>query len=303
MNYLISGVTGCIGYSLIKKILKRGDSLCVILNPKSKRNSVIETIPNIGIKYISLSDYGKNPLRQNFDIFIHMAWQGGSQRSDFTVNQSSSFQALKAIEMAVNTGCKKFISVGSQAEYGPTDQIINEKLLCNPNTEFGIAKLNTYFRLKAVSEKLPIKFTWLRVLSAYGPNDRSNSMLMNVINKSQKDEPFKLSNCLHHWDFLHADDIADALLRLSYADKISDLYVIGSDEQKILRDYILDLASELKLDPRKMISKLEPTNAQPLNLRCDSAKIRNDIGWHPTINFKEGIKNLIHLQKKDKDHL
>lgn len=293
LNYLVSGVTGCIGLSLIKQILKNGDTLRVILNPSSQRNHTIEKIPNIEVNYISLNDYGKEHLKGNFDVFIHMAWQGGSQRSNFTLNQSSSFQSVKAIEIAASSGCKRFISIGSQAEYGPTNEIINEKLLCSPNTEFGIAKLNTFYRLKTIASKLGIEFSWLRVLSAYGPNDRLNSMLMNVIMSCKKEKLVKLSNCLQYWDFLHADDIANALIKLSTVDKPSNLYVIGSDEQKILRDYVIELASELKIDPNGMIDQLPTTTTSDINLRCDSSKIRTEISWSPSISFKEGIRNLI----------
>ena len=211
MKYLISGVTGCIGLSLIRQILKNGDTVRVILNPSSHRNHTIEKYSNIDVKYLSLHDYSEDHLKSDFDVFIHMAWQGGSQRSNFTLNQASSFQSVKAIEIAASAGCKRFISIGSQAEYGPTKEIINEKLLCSPNTEFGIAKLNTFYRLKNIASKLGVEFTWLRVLSAYGPNDRLSSMLMNVIMSSKKGKLVKLSNCEQYWDFLHSDDIANAL--------------------------------------------------------------------------------------------
>lgn len=297
LKFLISGATGCIGYSLIKQIIEGGYKVSVILNPSSKRNYVIEEFSSVEFKYISLNDYGKEDIKGFFDVFIHMAWQGGSQRSNFTLNQQSSFQSVKAIEMAVNTGCSRFISIGSQAEYGPTNEIINEKLMCHPSTEFGIAKLNTYFRLKTIAKQIGIEFTWLRVLSAYGPKDRSNSMLMEVITSSKQNKLIKLSDCLQYWDLLHADDIADALIKLSTVDKVSELYVIGSDERKILRDYVLSLASALKLDASEMIGRLRTTSNPVINLRCDSSKIRNQIGWKPKISFEDGIRNLIDLEK------
>ena len=297
MNYIVSGATGCIGYSLVKKLIDHGSSITVILNPNSDRNIIFEKFKNIRRIYASLADYGEVNLNGSFDAFVHMAWSGGSRREDTTENQFSSFQSLKAMELAVKNSCKKFISVGSQAEYGSTNEILNENLICSPTNEFGISKLNTYFRLKSLAGRLPIEFTWLRVLSAYGPYDRSSSMLMQTIHKLLRHEEVKLSDCMHYWDFLHADDIADAIIGLSTTKENSDLYVIGSDEKKILKDYIKCLTSMLGVDAEGIIGKLQTIDNPIVNLRCDSKFLREHISWRPTIDFETGIRQIIEAEK------
>lgn len=293
MKYLISGCTGCIGISLIKQLSCGDSDITVVLNPGSKRNSLIKNLPNLSVHYIELGRYLDVEISGNYDVFIHMAWTGGLARDDFERNQFSSFAAIEALTLAERLGCKKFISVGSQAEYGITREIINETTPCNPVNEFGIAKLNTYYRLREKVKKLDIEMTWLRVLSAYGPFDRSNSMIMTTIDNLLKERDIKLTNCTQKWDFLHSDDIADAIIRLSNTLGTKDLYVIGADENLELKSYVREIFNGFTVNEEEIFGKVKIDEGSLVELQSDSSELRADLGWHPKIKFSEGIQSLI----------
>lgn len=302
MKYIISGCTGCIGVSLIKKLGFEENQLTVILNPGSKRNTVIESNNDLLIFYEKLGKYANIDLQEKQDVFIHMAWDGGLSRDDFEKNQLSSFATIDALTLAHRLGCQKFISIGSQAEYGISNQVITEKLECLPESEFGIAKLNTYFRLRSKARALGIEMTWLRVLSAYGPFDRRSSMLMSTIDKLLKGADISLSDCEHKWDFLHSDDIADAIISLSTTMMTRDLYVIGSDDNFILKDYIRELIKGFDVKEREIFGKFNNGYQNLVNLQSDSTLLRTDIGWEPKISFSKGIKDLI-LHEREKRNM
>lgn len=293
MKYLISGCTGCIGFSLIKKLNLEHNSVSVILNPGSTRNSIVENLSNLSVYHIELGQYLDADIIGNYDVFIHMAWSGGSVRDDFERNQFSSFATVEALTLAERLGCKKFISVGSQAEYGITREVINETTRCLPINEFGIAKLNTYYRLHERATKLDIETTWLRVLSAYGPSDRSTSMIMNTVHNLLNGRDVKLSDCTQKWDFLHADDIADAIIGLSQTLGTKDLYVIGSDENLELKSYVREIFSEFCVNEEKILGRIKIDEGSLVQLQSDSSELRRDIGWSPKITFSEGIQSLI----------
>jgi len=299
---MISGATGCIGFSLVQKLMQNGHDIYVLLNPQSSRNSVIEQFIGVKKKYVSLGDYAQLNIDETVDAFIHMAWRGGTSRNDFETNQWSSFQSVEAIKLASRLGCKKFISLGSQAEYGLTNEIINEELLCTPNTEFGIAKLNTYFRLKNFSERNAMQYAWLRVLSAYGRYDRDSSMLSTVIMSHLSNKEMGLSDCSQNWDFLHADDVAEAILKLSIMNIQSSLYVIGSDEHRTLKEYIEELCAALGASPTKLIGKINLEKDTVVNLRCDSSRLREHTGWVPVMNFQKGIGDLVSWHRSRAHH-
>ena len=67
-----------------------------------------------GLKEISKTD------DREYDVFYHLAWSGtsGPGRNDVELQDKNVQYALDAVECAKRFGCKKFIGVGSQAEYG-----------------------------------------------------------------------------------------------------------------------------------------------------------------------------------------
>jgi len=297
MRYVISGCTGCIGIALINKLNAENNEITALLNPGSKRNPIIENIPKLTILYAELGHYLDTNIKAEQDIFIHLAWSGGLERHDFERNQLSSFAAVEALVLAHRMGCKKFISIGSQAEYGLTNEVIDEKLQCLPVNEFGIAKLNTYFRLCAKSRELGIEMTWLRVLSAYGPFDRSSAMIMSTIDSLLAGTAVKLSSCMQKWDFLHAHDIADAIIGLSTAQNTRDLYVIGSDDNLNLKSYVKEIIKEFDVNEKDIFGKMEIDRRNIVELRSNSRLLRHDISWYPKISFADGIKDLIRLER------
>lgn len=293
MKYLISGCTGCIGFSLIKKLNIEDNEISVILNPGSNRNASIEKISNLSIYHIELGRYLDIEIDENYDVFIHMAWSGGLARDDFERNQFSSFATIEALTLAQRLGCRKFISIGSQAEYGITDEVLNETTRCLPVNEFGIAKLNTYYRLHERAKKLDIEVIWLRVLSAYGPFDRESSMIMTTIHNLLNGRDIKLSSCTQKWDFLHADDIADAIIGLSHTFDTKDLYVIGSDERSELKSYVREIISGFSVNEEEIFGTAKIDEGSLVELQSDSSKLRKDIGWYPKVKFSDGIQSLI----------
>lgn len=293
MKYLISGCTGCIGFSLIKKLNIEDNEISVILNPGSNRNASIENISNLSVYHIELGRYLESEISGNFDVFIHMAWSGGLARDEFERNQFSSFATIEALTLAQRLGCRKFISIGSQAEYGITGEVLNETTRCLPVSEFGIAKLNTYYRLHERAKNLDIEVNWLRVLSAYGPFDRKSSMIMTTIHSLLTGRDIKLSSCTQKWDFLHADDIADAIIGVSHTFEIADLYVIGSDEKLELKNYVREIISGFNVNEEEIFGTAKIKQGSLVELQSDSSLLRNDIGWYPKVKFSEGIQSLI----------
>ena len=293
MKFIISGATGCIGFSLIKKLVREKQEVTVILNPNSARNVIIEAFSNVKIVYLALDSYAENLIEGTYDVFIHMAWSGGNSRDNYEINHRSEQYSVDAIHLANRLGCSKFISMGSQAEYGPTNEVLTETLVCNPNTAFGLAKLTTFHRSKLLCQELGINFTWVRILSAYGPNDRSTAMIMMLIRRASEGLPMELSSCTQKWDFLHADDIANAIVMIANSSNASNLYVVGSDEGRDLRYYVDLLASELNFDSSQYVNRVVGLGGQTIELTSNSSKIRNDLGWEPQIQFPDGARALI----------
>jgi len=56
---------------------------------------------------------------------------------------------------------------------------------------------------------------WPRILSVYGPYDGEYAMIPQVIHKLLAEEKPSLTAGAQFWDYLYADDAAEALYRMS----------------------------------------------------------------------------------------
>ncbi len=63
------------------------------------------------------------------DCFVHLTWNGtrGATRDDLMLQESNYQHSMDALESVLNSGCKKVISAGSQAEYGICTEVVTEE--------------------------------------------------------------------------------------------------------------------------------------------------------------------------------
>ena len=293
MRYIITGASGAIGHSLLKELDVKKNIVTVLVNPNSNRNKVFKIFPNVKIVECSLMNYSSLSINDKYDVYIHMAWQGGNDRKNILVNNASCMSSLDAVDMAQKLGCKLFISTGSQAEYGYQNQVLNEETICKPNTPFGAAKLCSFHYTKLRCKELGIQHLWLRIGSVYGPFDRESTMLLSSIRTINRGKLPVFSEGTQYWDFLYSEDIAKAIIKLVQAE-CSGLYVIGEGSNLILKDYLKIFSEELKFDLSKSIGMSKLNKKHKINnLRINPSKIMKDASWSPSVDFRTGIKKLI----------
>jgi len=296
VRYLITGATGLIGFSLIEKLLKENHSVTVLSNSSRKACFLLERF-KVKLINCSLADYRKINLRSSYDIFIHMAWQGGEDRNDIFINQASALAVVDAVDLACRHGCTKFIGIGSQAEYGLTKETLDESTPCYPASPFGIAKLNAYYNAKFKAEQMHINFTWLRILSVYGPFDRSNSLITSTIRKVLSGQTPSFTTGSQFWDFLYVDDAADAIFKVSTIHTNSELYILGSGCSAPLKSYIELLCKELQFDPEPYFGTHTSSQDEVYSLACDMSLFKANHNWFPTFTFQKGIAITIEHEK------
>jgi len=299
LKYIISGASGAIGYALIKKLELENNEITVLINPASKRNSIFKLFTSVELIECDLFSYSSVKIDQQYDVFIHMAWQGGGDRNNIAVNNSSAMMSVESVNLANRLGCKTYIGTGSQAEYGYQDKILDENTSCMPDTAFGAAKLSSFHFTQIRCDQLGMRHLWLRIGSIYGPFDRENTMLVSTIRKVRNNILPLFSSGNQYWDFLYSDDLAEAMIGL-VKKECSGLYVIGEGSSFTLKHYLKILAKELNIDLRDSLAKDNTLDNSPQNnLRIDPKKLSSDILWTSSVDFNTGFKRLIKYCKEN----
>lgn len=294
---IVTGATGAIGTSLIKELIKRNVEVLVFTRKNSKRNNNIPKNNLVSIKYCSLSDIKNidNNTQKQYDVFFHLAWAGttGEGRNDKDLQAKNVEYALDAIKCAKKFGCKKFVGIGSQAEYGRVMSALTPTTECNPESEYGKAKLQAGIKTRELASSLGLQHNWIRVLSVYGPNDGENSLISYTINKCLLNEELELTKCEQVWDYLFSEDAAEAIYKIAESGVNNKTYVLGSGETKKLKEFVY-LIKNICNSNSKLLFGAKPYNdKQVMYLKADISDLKKDTKWSPKTNFEEGIKIIV----------
>ncbi len=293
----ISGVTGAVGMALLKKCLQEGCEVLAVCRRGSERNSRIPSCPEVTVLEADLGglDMEAPPDGRPCETFYHLAWGGtfGAGRDDLPVQMRNIEGTLRAVKMAHRLGCRTFVGVGSQAEYGRTQGVLRPDTPVFPESGYGIAKLCAGQMSRKACGKLGMNHVWVRVLSVYGPFDRAETMVSASLRKMLRGEAPEFTPGGQLWDFLYSADAADALFRIGQHPVHGQTYCLGSGEARPLREYIFMMKELTGYTGQIKLGEIPYSPDQVMYLCADISRLTEDTGFVPATDFRTGIRETI----------
>ena len=235
---VITGPTGAIGMALITQCIREGWEVLAVCHRGSARISSIPVHPRVKILETELSELGQleQVIEGRYDVFYHFAWAGttGAARNDMYLQNQNVRYALDAVAAAKRFGCQLFIGAGSQAEYGRVEGLLRPDTPTFPEMGYGIGKLCAGQMTREYAHQLGMEHIWVRILSVYGPNDGTQSMVMSTILKLKNGEVPEFTKGEQLWDYLYSGDAANAFRLLGEKGCDGKVYVLGSGKARPL---------------------------------------------------------------------
>lgn len=216
------------------------------------------------------------------------------------------------IRSAYDNNIEKFIFLGSSCIYPKmaSQPLKEEYLLTGPleptNQWYAVAKISGIKLIESIRKQFGKNYISLMPTNLYGPNDNfdlTSSHVLPALIRKIHDAKLNESPFVTLWgsgnplrEFLHVDDLAEAIL-LTLENKMNlSMYNVGSGEEISIRSLsekikeIVQYQGEIKWDfskpdgtPRKLI---------------DSSKIKKE-GFKPKINLDLGINNTYNWYKEN----
>ena len=292
----LTGATSMLGIALIKQCITHGIQVVAFIKHDSTNLGRLPVSPLITLVEYNLDSLSSLTLESiTIDSFYHIGWVG----TDKIGRDSPSLQVvniqytLDAVKLAQKMGCKRFIGIGSQAEYGRVNTVIAPDTPVNPETAYGVAKYCAGIFSRIECHRLGFEHIWVRVFSVYGSNDNDGTLLKTFIKNVQTDKPMKLTKCEQIWDYLHEDDAGRALFSVGINGIPDKVYCLGSGEGLVLKRYLEIIRDIINPDYSFTNDFLPYNKDQVMNLCADISELTLDIGWKPEISFKDGIKRIL----------
>ena len=316
----ISGATGAIGVALINKCIERGIRVYAYVRPGSVRRGNIPSDPLVKICDYDLGDFDKmarissSVTLPGIDAFYHFGWAGtiGDGRNDGRMQALNIKYTTDAVALAAAMRAKVFIGAGSQAEYGRVEGKLTPDTKTAPEIGYGIAKLAAGQLSRMMCDRLGLRHIWVRILSVYGPHDGEATMIMSTIRRLIHGDRPSLTEGRQVWDYLYCRDAAEAFLMLGeqstsvigktgemvFPDRLNGkVYCLGSGVGRPLRDYIREMRDAIDPGLSLGFGEVPYSDKQIMHLEADISDLTRDIGFKPSVSFKDGIRETIRYVK------
>jgi nucleoside-diphosphate-sugar epimerase len=298
MRYIVTGATGHVGRAVLRLLLETGECVVALVRSLDKFKSLGIDHPNLSIVVGDLSNsssYQDSLIDYHPDILIHLAWSGitAQERNDpeeIIKNITISSNLLHVAKLA---GCKRFVGIGSQAEYGHVSGKISEDMPCEPRSGYGVAKLAFMHISRAYCGLSGISWIWARIFSTYGPGDDSRHLIPYLIDSFSKEKAPELTECKQHWDYLFVIDAAKAIVELANFCQKDGIYNIGSGKAMPLRDIVESIRELTGAQCSPKYGACKYSKDQVMHLEADISKISLATNWKPETSMPSGISSTI----------
>jgi len=292
---LVIGGTGFIGYHVIKEAKKRGIATYSVSlnNPKKKRYVK-------GVKYIKVdvtkTEDIKNKINKNYDYVINAGGYGShpdfGKKGD-TLIKSHFLGLINILETLKKKKLKKFVQIGSSAEYGNINAPIKETAYGYPQTPYAIAKLScTKFLLHLyLTQKFPVVI--LRLFQVYGSNQATDKILPFLIKNCKKNKKFLTTSGKQYCDFCHIDDVVNAIFKSLFTKKTSgEIFNIGSGK-KVQIEYLIKLVKKLIGKGKPILGGIKYKKGTNMMNFPNINKAKSKLNWKPKISLMEVLQKII----------
>tara|TARA_B100000925_G_C22002926_1_gene472186 strand:- start:1464 stop:2363 length:900 start_codon:yes stop_codon:yes gene_type:complete len=295
MKILITGASGFIGSSFLKKLVRtdikvlcisRTRPLCIDKNKNfSWLEGDINNLDKIEDKIIAFKP----------TVVFHLIWEGIPVFNSVN-SMKNLFNSIKLFEIIFKSNsCKKIIVPGSCFEYSKKFGSCEESEKLSPSDYFTWAKLSLYEYLKIQSIEREISFAWFRLFYVYGPLQRAGSLIPTLIESINNNKCPDLRTPKNLNDFVYVDEVTELFLLTLNKDFSSGIYNVGSGQSSSVTDICSIIEDNIRsnnLLTDELKSKSENSEVE-VNFYASTKKTTENFGWRNATSIEDGIKKVI----------
>ena len=293
---LVTGAGGFVGAAVADLAARNGHSVTALVrNPSSPRAVALAGRCAIAVADLSDRDAVRAVLAQaRPHCVIHSAWEGvgGPDRAG-DIQLDNIRTSVELLDSAIAVGTRRFIGIGSQAEYGRHDRRIDESATTEPFLLYGAAKLSTCHLTRQRASEAGIGFAWLRLFSPYGPGDNPNWLIPSVATQILAGQTPRTSAGTQKWDYLHIADCAQGILAAAVTESAQGVFNLSSGRAVTVRS-IVERIRDLACPGLQLTFGDIPFGPnQIMHLEGDSSRLSAATGWTPSIMIEDGLVTVV----------
>ena len=228
---------------------------------------------------------------------VHLAWTTTPGRyADDPANHDWVEASLALLRAFAAAGGRHAFMAGSCAEYDWRQGALDEDATAlRPASRYGRCKAALALLALDLAGVLGLTLAWGRIHFPYGPGDRPGRLVPQLLDCLLDGRPAATGPGEVARDFIHVDDLADAIVLLLASGHHGALDLCSGRSTRI-GEIALQLG---RLTGREPLLRIGALPARPGEPQCLSGAPRTlrRLGWAPRVDLAEGLRQCVALQR------